>query len=353
MIVIIFLLVIISGIYMYSSNQGKSKLTKSITNTPTVIEKNGKDTNLTSLKENEHKIQKYEGLYSFIGMNRSEIEEKLGKPNRIDKSSYDYSWWVYNTDLSNYIQIGIENDRVVTAFGMGDKVAVNPFRIGQAIEEIEKQGIIKQVVSLSPEKNLYRFELTEEEMEARPLVSIGEVYIQLYVDTFTNEISSIRFMDEETLIKQLPYDMVYRGKLVTPKKLTNNEWREVEVGNTAQILDITNAIRIRHNLEPVEWDVKVAEVAYNHSKDMSTQDYFSHTSPTYGGLADRLAKGEVIYQYAGENIAAKYVDAIAAVEGWLNSEGHRDTLLNGKFNHLGVGVYEKYYTQNFIQKWEQ
>ncbi|MGK0698226.1 CAP domain-containing protein [Priestia flexa] len=51
---------------------------------------------------------------------------------------------------------------------------------------------------------------------------------------------------------------------------------------------------------------------------------------------------------AGENIASNYTDGPAAVEGWLNSEGHRKALLNNDFTHLGVGVYEKFYTQNFI-----
>lgn len=52
----------------------------------------------------------------------------------------------------------------------------------------------------------------------------------------------------------------------------------------------------------------------------------------------------------GENIAYNYVDGPAAVEGWLNSEGHRKALLNQDYTHLGVGVKEKYYTQNFIKK---
>jgi uncharacterized protein YkwD len=83
---------------------------------------------------------------------------------------------------------------------------------------------------------------------------------------------------------------------------------------------------------------------------MSTNQYFDHVSPTKGGLAERLAQGNVSYLLAGENIAAKYIDGIAAIEGWLNSEGHRETLLHEEYNYLGVGVYEKYYTQNFVQK---
>lgn len=89
-----------------------------------------------------------------------------------------------------------------------------------------------------------------------------------------------------------------------------------------------------------------------HSNDMKENEYFSHESPTNGSLADRLKAEDVAYQMAGENIAAQYIDGIAAMEGWLNSKGHRDTLLNPDFTRLGVGVNEVYYTQNFIRPFE-
>lgn len=39
-----------------------------------------------------------------------------------------------------------------------------------------------------------------------------------------------------------------------------------------------------------------------------------------------------------------------AVEGWLNSKGHRENLLDGSYTYMGAGTYRKYYTQNFIIK---
>lgn len=64
----------------------------------------------------------------------------------------------------------------------------------------------------------------------------------------------------------------------------------------------------------------------------------------------RLNDGNVKYRMAGENIAAKYIDAPAAVNGWLNSEGHRKAMLSLDFEEIGVGVDDLYYTQNFITK---
>ncbi len=79
-----------------------------------------------------------------------------------------------------------------------------------------------------------------------------------------------------------------------------------------------------------------------HSEDMKENNYFSHVSKKYGSLKDRLEEGHVDFQQAGENIAYNYVDGPAAVEGWLNSEGHRKALLNSDYTHLGVG---------FIKRW--
>ncbi|MEH7382396.1 CAP domain-containing protein [Bacillus sp. JJ1533] len=348
--IVVTILLLVSSIYYISFKNGRPGFLNGVEHSTTVLNHTGiTKEHISSLKD----MHQFNGLISFIGMESTQIKEKLGEPNRIDRSSYDYDWWVYNKNPQNYIQVGIENGRVVTVFGTGNDVLVEPFKIGQPIAELQSKGLIKPKISLNVNKSPYRFELSEEEMKARPLIALGNVYIQVYIDTFTEKISSIRFLDGKTLIKLRPYELAYRGELLSAKKVTEEEWKEIEQANKAQILDLTNVIRLRHGIHPLKADEQLAEVAYLHSKDMKVNDYFDHISPTNGGLADRLADGEVNYQLAGENIAAKYVDGIAAVEGWLNSKGHRETLLNEEYNYLGIGVYEKYYTQNFIQAWDK
>lgn len=344
------ILLLASSIYYLTNRHGRTGFVNGVEQTSVASNHtNIMKQNIPFQKENNQ----YNGLISLIGMESTQIKEKLGEPHRIDRSSYDYDWWVYNTNSQKYVQVGIEDGRVVTVFGTGNDVPIEPFEIGQSITELHSKGLIKPKISLNVDKNPYRFELTDEEMNTRPLLALGNVYIQLYVDSFTNKISSVRILDGRTLIKLRPYELAYRGELLSAKEVTHEEWKEIERGNKAQIHDLTNVIRIRHGRQPLKSDDYLAEVAYLHSKDMQVNDYFDHTSPTKGGLADRLAEGDINYQLAGENIAAKYVDGIAAVEGWLNSEGHRKTLLNNEYNYLGVGVYEKYYTQNFIQVWDK
>lgn len=128
--------------------------------------------------------------------------------------------------------------------------------------------------------------------------------------------------------------------------------RELELVNNAneqQVFDLTNAIRYRNNLGQLTWNEEAANVARGHSVDMLTNHYFSHTSATTGStLGDRMKSSGVRYKITGENIAMGYSDSIEAHEGWMNSLGHRQNILNGEYKTLGVGVKEDYYTQNFV-----
>ncbi|WP_096154761.1 CAP domain-containing protein [Bacillus sp. FJAT-45066] len=312
-----------------------------------VVVKKEIDTNESEVKD----TIELNGIGLWIGKSVYELKEHFGEPNRIDLSAYDYDWYIYNEDLHKYVQFGIQNEEIVTIFVVGDQINNQPFIIGEQYEALNVTLNFEEQLQLSYESGSYRFQLSEEELQVRPIIELENIYVQLYFDSFEGTLSSVRYLNAETLLKQRPYELVYRGSLIDAKSLSPKEWELVEKGANEQILDFTNIIRERFNLTTVQWDEETAKVAYNHSKDMSVNEYFSHTSPTTGGLSERLTESQILYRLAGENIAAKYVDGLAAVEGWLNSEGHRNTLLNERFTHLGVGVYEKYYTQNFIQSW--
>lgn len=312
------------------------------------------DPSLTDIAYESPKIEiPEEGLGSLIGKTSNDLIAALGEPTRKDPSLYDYEWWIYPINYQEYVQVGISNNKVVTLYATGSNVNVPPFKIGQPVAEIYTSAQIETNINLDYKNGSYRFELSEDDINNRPVILVGDFFAQLYIDKFTGTLSSIRLIDTETLIKQRPYEMVYRGELVEVNQSSEVNEEAVERGKERQIFDITNVYRIRHELEPLEWDEQTAEVALAHSKDMYESNQFSHTSNKYGELADRLEAGNVFYQIAGENIAANYMDAPAVVEGWLNSKGHRESLLNEEFTHIGVGVYQMNYTQNFIGKWQE
>ena len=294
-----------------------------------------------------------EGLALLIGQDVTMLEKEWGTPERIDESMYGYQWYIYNQNYNRYLQVGVENNQVVTIFAIGETLDVAPFEIGQPVEEIFNTHFFDTNINLEVNGNSYRFELNDTDLNLRPMVKLGDIYVQLYIDKFTGNLSSVRFLNAETLIKQRPYELVYRGDLIKADEPGEDAWKLIENGMAQEIFDITNVLRVKNKLKPLIWDDMTAEVAYGHSKDMAENNDFSHTSKKFGDLTNRLKTAKVTYLTAGENIAANYTDGPAVVEGWLNSKGHRESLLNNDYSHLGVGVYQKYYTQNFIQKVEQ
>lgn len=290
-----------------------------------------------------------EGLSVYIGKDSQAIIEDYGKPERIEPSAYGYDWWIYRGFNGTYMQVGVTKKKVVTIYAIGNQLNVAPFTIGQPVEDIFRSTILETEITASTEDGTYRFELSEEDLYIRPLVPLGEIFAQLSIDKYTGTLSSIRFLDKKTLITQKPYELVYNGRLLEPKELQRDDWRAIEEGSKQQVFDITNIIRERFDLNPLKWDEDVSTVAYDHSKNMAKLGYFSHDSPENGSLAERLDSQGIEYDAAAENIAKDYIDGPAIVEGWLNSDTHRKTLLDDKYTNLGVGVYQKYYTQTFIE----
>ncbi|WP_221564047.1 CAP domain-containing protein [Alkalihalobacillus sp. TS-13] len=292
-----------------------------------------------------------EGISKFFQMNQEELITKIGEPDRIDPTSYGYQWWIYDQDPDQYIQFGLDKGRVVTMFVIGKKVDVSPLKIGQKRSEVEKHLKMDNKAKLKVEGNEYQFELTQEEMKTRPLVKINGIWAQLYMDKFKETLVGIRYVTPEVLIMQRPYSLEYRGKLIDQPELDQRNWEEVQNAEEIQIFTLTNVIRKQYNVPALQWHEETSQVAFGHSKEMNEENYFSHESPNTGNLSNRLDRKDIKYIQAGENIAANYIDGIEAVVGWLNSEGHRKAMLNKEFTHLGVGVYQRYYTQNFIVPW--
>lgn len=302
--------------------------------------------------ENIFKNQRFQGeVYQWIGKTTSELMEEFGQPSRKDLSSYGYTWWVYTNQQTQYIQFGVKDDKIQTIYATGNDIQIQPFTVGQSYENVDKELGFSEEVTYTNGMSSYTFLLDEEDIKMRPLVKLSDnLFLQVYFDTFTNKLSSVRVMTGDVLLTQRPYGLRYRGKLPEGPVLSDKEWKDIEYGMEQQIFDITNVIRYSFDRKTLSWEDKVSEVAFLHSKDMAENNYFSHYSPNGNGLKERLEAKDISYFSAGENIAAQYIDAPAAVEGWLNSEGHREALLHSDYTHLGVGVYRLYYTQNFLTK---
>lgn len=348
--VLLLLLIVAGGYYLLHQNNISPK--EAIDDFSKVLKQKENMLETKEVPEEKQQSISLEGdVFKWIGKSPDELIEELGEPARKDLSAFDYVWWVYTDQKHEYIQFGISDDEIKTVFATGDDLLSEPVKMGESYEVVNEQVAFENEVSYSEGISSYTFRLNEEDLEMRPLAKIeDDLFIQYYFDTFTDKLSSIRILTADVLLQHRPYEVEYRGNLPDPPELSNEKWEKVETGMEQQIFDMTNVIRNQHEKSGLEWEDTVGEVAFSHSKDMSDNNYFSHYGLDGSGLKERLAAKEIHYLAAGENIAAQYTDAPGAMIGWLNSEGHREALLNDDYTHLGVGVYRFYYTQNFLSK---
>lgn len=291
------------------------------------------------------------GLSTLIGQNTEQLVHSYGEPNRIEPSAFGYNWWVYNESPSTFMMIGVlEGGNINQVYIAGKVLDATPFSIQQTINDLYRFTIIQSEISVQIGLNTYTFTIGEDDVMNRILVEFTDLYAQVYIDREDKEVEAIRFTDPKTLVLHQPYEMVYKGDYLAPEVPSTTAQIEMNETNERQLIDLTNVFRVRHGMGSVEIETELALVAQKHSEDMALENYFSHESPNYGNLENRLEEAQINYKTAGENLAANYYDPLEVIHGWLNSPDHRQVLLNEDFTHLGVGVFGKYYTQDFIQR---
>ena len=104
-----------------------------------------------------------------------------------------------------------------------------------------------------------------------------------------------------------------------------------------QMVNLVNQARSSAGLAPLVYDATLSSLARTKAQDMAANNYFSHTSPTYGSAFDMMKKAGVQYLYAGENLA-KATSVSSAHNSLMASSGHRANILSTSFDRIGVGI---------------
>ena len=102
----------------------------------------------------------------------------------------------------------------------------------------------------------------------------------------------------------------------------------------------------------VTWNDHLYQAALAHAQDMSTNNYFSHTSPSGENVYDRLMQsgyvddGRTLLVY-GENIAFGDFDLTEAVQKWLDSPSHCANLMRDSYREMAIAHVDGYWVQVF------
>lgn len=238
-----------------------------------------------------------------LGESVTSLLAKLGTPNR-QFTIGDISYYSYNSEYNAYALYIVANN---TVQGM--------YSNAQSVWQSSKVKLVGEVAPTQLKATIDKAQI---------------VYYQDKHDK--NKIEAIL--------------AVTSNQYIPSYAATKQEGIEIAMQN----FDITNAFRVKQGLQALKWYEDLANTAYKYSVYMYTNDHFDHYDLEGLSPFDRMANDGISYYSAGENIAAGYSNAMDVANGWFNSLGHRQNILSDWFTYIGIGVHERYYTQNFIGK---
>jgi uncharacterized protein YkwD len=109
----------------------------------------------------------------------------------------------------------------------------------------------------------------------------------------------------------------------------------------SEVAELVNNERAKVGEKALVVDPDLTAAANIRAKELVT--LFSHTRP------DGSSCYSVSSKVCGENIAMGYINASRVMEGWMNSQGHRENILRSHFGSIGVGAYRYNGTMYWVQ----
>ncbi len=104
-----------------------------------------------------------------------------------------------------------------------------------------------------------------------------------------------------------------------------------------RLMTLVNDIRTRHNVNAVQYSSSLSKVAQDKAEDMVKNTYFSHQSDLYGSPFEMMRAYRITFTCAAENIAGNQT-MDGAFYAWMNSQSHKENIMNGDYDRMGIGV---------------
>lgn len=124
---------------------------------------------------------------------------------------------------------------------------------------------------------------------------------------------------------------------------------EVDKTSEKEMFDLVNSARDSLAVTKLIWSEKNAEIARSHAIDMWQRKYFGHVAPEGRDVTDRAKVAKIKYFIIGENLALAPT-VKTAFTGLMNSQGHRENILEKRFSKVGIGVVDNgVYGKIFVQ----
>ena len=104
-----------------------------------------------------------------------------------------------------------------------------------------------------------------------------------------------------------------------------------------EVIRLTNIERRKYGLTELKYHANLQQAAMPRAKELEIK--FAHERPDGSDIGTAAFEAGV-GNPGGENIGAGFTKPEAVVKAWMDSDGHRTTMLQSHYTHIGVGYYK-------------
>lgn len=112
--------------------------------------------------------------------------------------------------------------------------------------------------------------------------------------------------------------------------------KKTNVLDTTEILKLINQERKAYDLPELRINEQLMEAATRKAQDMIAEQYFAHTAPDGKKFSAWIKVQDYTYVRVGENLAIFFTDNEKLVRAWLDSDLHRQNILNPYYQDTGL-----------------
>ena len=206
------------------------------------------DLSIEKVKMTHKSVPYYElnttGMANHIGKTKEEFLKDFPNPKKI-WSSYDQSeWLVYGDSTKDYYQVEIKNHLVSSVFVLGNMVDSTPFTMDMNLVDLAEITTIFSNFNFEYGDEKYEVELTEDDMNYRPLVAFNNgTFAILHMNQLTGKLMAIRYLDKQTLLSIMPYQMEQENQVKIKHVAKDSDWKKINEANREQLTTLLNLFR--------------------------------------------------------------------------------------------------------------
>jgi hypothetical protein len=155
-----------------------------------------------------HEEVKTEGYAAYIGEKITAFTKEYGEPEKKITTGLNYEVWLFGKTDKQYLEVNVSAERITSIKVFNKNQATTPFKMGMQLSDLSALMTIYSDFSFLYQEASYTIELSEEDMNYRPLVAFDNgSFAILFFAAGSGDLLGIDYLDKSTLLSVMPYQL--------------------------------------------------------------------------------------------------------------------------------------------------